>query len=263
MSQKKVSADGIKELLKIPSKVSCYDKLNSTNILAKSKATEGAAEGEIIVALSQTGGRGRMGRSFYSPKASGIYFSIVLRPKINAEDISLITPVAAVAVARAIEDITEKSPKIKWVNDIFLNDKKVCGILSEAVFGADGSAEYVILGIGINLVTPKSGYPEDIKNIAGSLFAEDESFDANLLVASTVNNFFELYGDLKSQSTLEQYQKRMMLVGQNINYTQNGIQKSGRVEGIDERFRLIVKSDLGEIIHLQSGEVTIGSNNLK
>ena len=123
MSQKKVSADGIKELLKISSKVSCYDKLNSTNILAKSKAAEGAAEGDIIVALSQTNGRGRMGRSFYSPKASGIYFSIVLRPKINAEDISLITPVAAVAVARAIEDITEKSPKIKWVNDIFLNDK--------------------------------------------------------------------------------------------------------------------------------------------
>ena len=152
---------------------------------------------------------------------------------------------------------------IKWVNDIYVDSKKVCGILSEAVFGADGSAEYVILGIGINLVTPKSGYPEDIKNIAGSLFAEDESFDANLLVASTVNNFFELYGDLKSQSTLEQYQKRMMLVGQNINYTQNGTEKSGRVEGIDEHFRLIVKSDLGEIIHLQSGEVTIGSNNLK
>ena len=263
MSQKKVSADGVKQLLKIPSQVSCYDKLDSTNILAKSKAADGASEGDLTIALSQTGGRGRMGRSFYSPEGSGIYFSLVLRPKIKAEDISLITPVAAVAVARAIEDIARKSPKIKWVNDLFIDNKKVCGILSEAAFCGDGSAEYVILGIGINLLVPKSGYPEYIKSIAGSVFKRDEAFNANELVAAIVNIFFELYADLKSENTLEEYQKRMMLIGSNINYIQNGVQKSGSVVGIDNKFRLIIKNEKGESVYLKSGEVTIGSDNFK
>ncbi len=263
MSQNKVTANEIKAHLKTDLPVSVYSCLESTNITARLKAADGAREGDLTIALSQTGGRGRMGRSFYSPESSGIYFSLVLRPRIKAEDISLITPVAAVAVARAIEEIARKSPKIKWVNDLFINNKKVCGILSEATFCGDGSAEYVILGIGINLVTPKGGYPQDIKNIAGSVFNKDEAFNANKLVASIVNGFFELYTDLKSENTLEEYQKRMMLIGSNINYTQNGVQKSGSVAGIDNKFRLIIKNEKGESVHLQSGEVTIGSNNFK
>lgn len=263
MSGSYITADGIKSLLKNGSQVSVFECLESTNLTAKVDATKGAKEGDVIVALSQTGGRGRFGRSFYSPDSSGVYFSIILRPKIMAEEISFITPVAAVAVSQAIEEITKKSPKIKWVNDIFIKDKKVCGILSEAAFNSDGSAEYVILGIGINLFSPKGGFPNDIKNIAGSLMEDGEKLNPNELIAAVVNTFFELYKDLKAEKTVKEYQKRMLLEGARVDYIQNGEQKSGVVEGIDDSFQLIIKNENGDLTHLQSGEVTIGSNILK
>lgn len=262
MGEKNIISNDIKSLLKISSQVSVYKSLESTNITAKAKATQGAKEGDLIVALKQTGGRGRLGRNFYSPKSSGIYFSLVLRPNLTAEKVSFITPVAAVAVAKAIEDLVGKSPKIKWVNDIFVNDKKVCGILSEAVFNSKGDAEYVILGIGINLIAPKDGFPDDIKSIAGGILDEGERLNANEIVATVVNNFFELYENLNSESTVNEYKKRMLLIGKNINYSQNGEQKSGRVEGIDNNYRLIIKNEKGELTYLQSGEVTIGSKKI-
>ena len=165
-------------------------------------------------------------------------------------------------MATAIEKAAGKSPKIKWVNDIFLNGKKVCGILSEAAFTAGGESLYVILGVGINLVSPKGGYPEDIKNIAGSIFEGEEVFDANCLVADIINNFFDCYKDLNNKDLPIEYRKRMMLIGDNINYTVNATRKNGKVVGLDERFRIIVESDAGEREALQSGEVTIGSGNI-
>ncbi len=258
-----LSADKIKHLLKIDSKVMLFESLESTNLFAKELAASGkACEGDIIIALSQTYGRGRLGRSFYSPACCGVYFSIVLKPNIPINDISLITPVAAVAVATAIEKATNKSPKIKWVNDIFLNGKKVCGILSEASFNSIGGAEYVILGIGMNLKTPSDGYPAEIKNIAGSIFEDEEVFDANCLVADIINNFFDCYKDLNNKDLPIEYRKRMMLIGDNINYTVNATRKTGKVVGLDERFRIIVESDAGEREALQSGEVSIGSGNI-
>lgn len=262
MKVEKLSVFKLNQLINPDADIKIFDSLESTNVTAKQYAETGAAEGSIIIALSQTGGKGRLGRKFFSPESSGVYFSIILRPKVKTEEISLITPVAAVAVSKAIETITKKSPKIKWVNDIFVNGKKVCGILSEAAFNSGGNAEYVILGIGINLFTPKNGFPDDIKNIAGSLMSEDESLNPNELVAEVVNNFFETYKDLTDKNILTEYQKRMLLIGKNINYTQNGEQKSGVVEGIDQAFRLIIKNENGNPLHLQSGEVTIKSNIL-
>lgn len=258
-----LSSEKIKQLLNVSSEVVLYDCLESTNSQAKELATSGNAnEGDLIISLSQSGGRGRMGRSFYSPKGCGVYFSLVLKPKLPAEDISLITPIAAVAVALAIEKATHKSPKIKWVNDIFLNGKKVCGILSEASFNSSGGAEYVILGIGMNLKAPSDGYPAEIKNIAGSIFEENEELNANALVADTVNEFFTLYNDLYSKNIPNEYKKRMMLMGDDINYTVNSTKKSGRVVGLDDRFHIIVENEAGEREALQSGEVTIGSGKV-
>lgn len=250
----------LKKLLKADYDIKIFESLESTNITAKNEANQGADEGTIIIARSQSGGKGRLGRSFYSPKGCGIYFSIILRPEITAEDISLITPVAAIAVAKAIETLAKKSPKIKWVNDIFLNDKKVCGILSEAAFDSKGSAEYVILGIGMNLLPPEDGFPEDIKEIAGSVFSNEESFNPNEIIATIVNNFSGLYKDLNSKILPTEYQNRMLLIGNDITYTEKGLQKNGKVLGIDEKFRLIIKNKNGDITHLGSGEVTIGSN---
>lgn len=263
MNGKNISAQKIKSLLKGDGSVKVYNSLDSTNATAKELVARGDAKtGDLIIALSQTKGRGRMGRSFYSPENCGIYFSLVLRPNISAEDISLITPVAAVAVATAIEGFYEKTPKIKWVNDIFINEKKVCGILSEAVFGANGVAECVILGIGINLTAPKEGYPEEIKSIAGSVFLADEDFDANHLIADTANRFLELYGNLKSENTVNEYRKRMLLIGSEVKYTLNSKEQIGRVVDIDNRYRLIVEKQNGEMEYLQSGEVTIKSKTI-
>ena len=263
MSDINVSADALKKFLKVDCNIKIFDILESTNITAKNDAKNGAAEGTLIIARSQLGGKGRLGRSFYSPKNSGIYFSLVLKPNIPPKDITLITPTAAVAVALAIETVANKNPKIKWVNDIFVNGKKVCGILSEAAFNSDGTAaQYIILGIGINLTTPKGGFPEDIKNIAGSVYEENETPYINKLIAEVINNFFEFYNELNSPTLPLEYQNRMMLIGDNINYTHNGIQKSGIVMRIDERFRLIIKKENGDLIHLESGEVTIHSKNI-
>lgn len=263
LSSKKVSYDSLKGLIKTDCNIKIFDELESTNITAKSEAKNGAPEGTIIIARSQTGGRGRLGRNFYSPKDSGIYLSIILRPDIPIKDIILITPTAAVAAALAIETVTNKSPKIKWVNDIFVNGKKVCGILSEAAFSENcTAAEYIILGMGINLTTPEGGFPKDIKDIAGSIYNYDELPNTNELIASIINNFLRLYGDLNNKNTKDEYQKRMLLIGNSVNYTQNGEKYSGTVLGIDEGFKLIVKNASDEIIYLESGEATIGSGNI-
>lgn len=259
MGFKELSVSELNKFINIPADIKIYDFVESTNVVAKQYAETGAAEGNVIIAHSQTGGKGRLGRKFYSPKGTGIYFSIILRPKVKTEEISLITPVAAVAVAKAFEEIAKKSPKIKWVNDIFVNGKKVCGILSEAAFGADGTAQYVILGIGINLYAPENGFPEDIKSIAGALLEPNETIDINLLLSNIINNFFKLYKDLKSTDTVDAYRTRLLLKNQKVNYIKNGEPKSGTVLDIDEAFQLVIETESGKTEHLQSGEVTVGS----
>ena len=129
-----------------------FEELDSTNSYLKEMAAKGAQEGTIIIANRQSAGRGRLGRSFFSPEEKGIYMSILLRPDISLERAVLITSMAAVAVAEAIEQVSGIQTKIKWVNDIFLNKKKVCGILTEAGIDAEtGTLEYAVLGIGVNV----------------------------------------------------------------------------------------------------------------
>ena len=263
MNRQKLSAEMLKKHLKATGDIKIFKELESTNTTAKQDAEKGAPEGSVIIALSQTGGKGRLGRSFYSPDGSGIYFSLILKPKFAPEDITFITPLAAVAVCYAIESLTTKKPQIKWVNDIFINNKKVCGILSEGAFAPDGKAlKYIILGIGINLYAPKNGFPEEIKTIAGSVLESNEVVDINLLLAGIINNFFELYKNLKSTDTVEAYRNRLLLKNQKVNYLKNGEENVGTVLDIDEAFRLVIKTESGEREHLQSGEVTVGSKEV-
>ena len=146
------------------------ETVNSTSSVLREMAAKGAPEGLVIVAEEQTAGKGRLGRSFYSPRGHGVYFSILLRPGVKAEDTTLITSAAAVAAARAIESVFGVHVGIKWVNDLMLNGKKVCGILTEATFGAGSSvAESAILGIGINISTPAAGFPGELAGVAAAL----------------------------------------------------------------------------------------------
>lgn len=236
-----------------------FDSLESTNKTAKELALSGADEGTVIVANAQTGGRGRLGRSFYSPAGTGLYFSIILRPDFAPNQNLLITPAAAVAVSRAIESVAGINTNIKWVNDIFANGKKVCGILSESVLDSSGKTQYIILGIGINLTPPKGGFPADIKNIAGTVLPAPDKEKETEILKQTVNNFFKYYSDLSNPKIFTEYDIRLMLKGQKVGYTQNGILNEGTVLGVSPDFNLIIKKENEDIIHLSSGEVTIGS----
>ena len=236
-------------------------QVTSTNTLAKEMAARGATEGTVLIALEQTEGRGRMGRSFYSPQSSGIYFSIVLRPKLKLEDSLLITTAAAVAVSRAIETVAGVTSGIKWVNDIYLGEKKVCGILTEASLNFEsGSLEYAIVGIGINIDT--KDFPEEISPIAGSLFREKPNGSpiTSILVAEVLNNIAKCMNTLTDKAYLEEYRRRSFLIGKDILVLKGKDTLSAKAIDLDDRARLIVEYEDGTVEALNSGEVSVRAN---
>ncbi len=235
-----------------------YQTVTSTNTLAKEMAAKGAKEGTVILAREQTEGRGRMGRSFYSPASSGIYFSVILRPKLSLEDSLLITTATAVAVAQAMEAVAGVEAGIKWVNDIFVAGKKVCGILTEASINFElGSLEYAVVGIGINIET--RDFPEEIHKVAGSLFVNkpENAPVTSLLVAEVLNNLAKCMNSLTDKCYLEEYRKRSFLIGRDILVMKGKQTIPAKAIDIDEKARLVVEYENGDREALNSGEVSV------
>lgn len=221
---------------------------DSTNLRLKEWYRAGQiAPPYLLTADSQTAGRGRLGRSFVSPPGTGLYMSLLSAPP-KGIDSGLITVLAAVAVCRAIEEITALQPKIKWVNDLFLRGKKVCGILAEGLGGP------VIIGIGVNLRTPPGGFPPEASP-AGAL---DTDADAHTLAGRIARNILDGLERPGDPAILEDYRRRMPLTGHMIRYTQNGQEKTARVTGVAPDGGLMIQDDAGPHI-LRTGEVTIGS----
>ncbi|MDD2495463.1 MAG: biotin--[acetyl-CoA-carboxylase] ligase [Tissierellia bacterium] len=245
-------------------KIEVFKTLESTNTLLKNIAAKGEDEGKVIIAEEQTSGRGRFGRTFYSPANTGIYMSILLKPNFSAQESLYVTTSAAVAVAEAIEKVSGCEAKIKWVNDIYCNDKKVCGILTEASFNIEnGMLDYVVLGIGLNVINPKEDFPDDIKNIASSIF-NVETYTGGLrikLVADILNNFWYYYENIKERTFLKKYKKRSLIIGKEINVISSSRSKKAFVLDIDDECRLIVKWEDGSIEAISSGEVSIRKIN--
>lgn len=235
-----------------------HQSVTSTNTLAKELAAKGAKEGTVVIAREQTEGRGRMGRNFYSPDTSGIYFSIILRPKLNLEDSLLITTAAAVAVAKAIEAVAGVEASIKWVNDIFVADKKVCGILTEASLNFEnGGLEYAVVGIGINIDT--KDFPNEINQIAGSLF-HDKPNNApitSILVAQVLNYFSDSLNCLTDRCYIEEYRKRSFLIGKDILVLKGSNIIPAKAIDVDDKARLVVEYEDHTIEALNSGEVSV------
>ena len=229
-----------------------FEEINSTNNYIKTKAD--SPEFLTVIANSQTSGKGRMNRNFHSPQNSGIYMSILLKPKFKAENSVLITAAAAVAVSEAIESLCPVNTKIKWVNDIFINNKKVCGILTEGSLNPDGSFNYAVLGIGINAYIPKNNFPEEIRNIAGVVFKEEKENLRNRLISLIINNFLRYYNDLEKRDFLEIYKQKSLVLGKEI-VTPNG---KALALDIDDNCRLSVEYKNGEKQFLSSGEISIG-----
>ncbi len=240
--------------------IAVFKTLTSTNTALKEHAAKGAREGTVIVAEEQSGGRGRQGRDFYSPAGTGIYFSLLLRPSVKASDATLITTAAAVSVAASIEAVTGVEAKIKWVNDVFCHGKKVCGILTEGAFDMEsGGMEYVVLGIGINVVQPATGYPGDISNVASAIY-EDQIPEAEVrsrLIAEILNRFLGFYNQLAEKIFLKEYKARSFIVGNDVNVIAGDTSKKAKVLDIDDDCRLVVQFDNGLVEALSTGEVSI------
>lgn len=232
--------------------------VTSTNALLREKAAAGAPEGTVLIALEQTAGRGRFTRSFYSPANSGIYMSILLRPRISAENAALITTAAAVAVSEAAETLSGRKTGIKWVNDVLIDGKKICGILTEASLNIEsGELDYAIIGIGLNVYEPNGGFPTEIKNIAGAIFMKHESGIKSRLAAAVLERFFKYYETLSKREFLKAYRERCIVIGKKINILSTTGSRTATALGVDENCRLRVEYPDGNRALLSSGEVSI------
>lgn len=247
-----LSVDAIKSFLKNDSlNVMVFDELDSTNSEAKRKAKQDFSAPFLILADSQTNGRGRLGRSFYSPSATGIYLSYVYVPDGEIASVVAVTSAAAVAVSRAIESVTSKSAKIKWVNDIYIDGKKVCGILCEAV--TTGASSVVIVGIGINVSTVY--FPNELSEKAGSLSSGD--INRNRLAAEVVNQLEAVIEGLSTRDFINDYKERSLVLGKQVTYIKNGEETVAEAVDIDRDGGLIVTLSDGSINTLNSGEISL------
>ncbi|MBO4494317.1 MAG: biotin--[acetyl-CoA-carboxylase] ligase [Clostridiales bacterium] len=254
-----VSSQGVKKYLAKELDITVLEEVTSTNTLLKEMAAAGEKEGKIVIANSQTGGKGRMGRKFFSPRNSGVYISVLLRPDAMAPERALkITTMAAVAASRAIEEVTGKEAKIKWVNDIFVDGLKVVGILTEASMSMEsGRLEFAVLGIGFNVYQPEGGFPEELREIAGALLSEKMPDAKNRIAAAFLNHFFEIYDDAEHLHYEDYYREKSLVLGKDVDVLAASGTRRALVLDITDDCNLIVRYEDGSEGVLSSGEVRI------
>ena len=240
-----------------------FERVDSTNTFAKKILMEGESYPDIIIANEQEQGRGRLGREFYSPKGTGIYCSFILDPFIKIENSILVTVAASVAVSRAIEKVTKKDTRIKWINDIYIDDKKVCGILTEAVTDFEtGIIGKIILGIGINFNTPSESFPDEITDRASSVFMDDTfGVTRNQLIAQLIIEIDECMNDIENDEIIRYYRNKSLVLGKMLEIRYFGQEKpiQGKAVDIDRNGFLIIETKNG-LLTLNSGEVSIRQN---
>lgn len=257
-----ISVDGINSYLDSSLgerlSINVISSVTSTNRLVKDMAIQGKCEGYVLVSGHQTEGRGRLGRSFYSPSDSGVYMSILLRPSINPQDATLITTAAAVSVCEALEKLGISGTGIKWVNDIFIGDRKACGILTEAGFDIENNLlSYAVLGVGLNMYMPEGGFPEDIKDIAGAVLSCRKEDARNRFVASFLSSFFKYYDDIEDRPHIASYRDKCFVLGKEINIIKGDTVTRARALDIDDNCGLVVELSDGENAVISSGEISI------
>lgn len=230
---------------------------DSTNREAADAAANGAPDGTVVVADTQTAGQGRLGRSFFSPSGSGVYLSFVLRPELEPSELPLITACTGVAVARAVDALAGTQTGIKWVNDLFLDGKKLCGILSRASVDMESRRpEYVVVGIGVNV--GRHAFPPELRSVAVSL---EEVTGARIararLIAEILKNCATLTDEVKSRSFLAEYRRRCIMLGrQVVVHTARGSYPAF-AEAVDDNAALVVRTEDGVRHTVDSGEVSV------
>lgn len=236
-----------------------FDRMDSTNQKAKEIGAE-EVEGTIVLAEEQTGGRGRLGRTWASPRGKGLYLSIILKPDINPEKLSQITLIAAAALCQALEDL-DIGGKIKWPNDIILENKKVAGILTEIAFKSN-KINHCVMGIGINVNLDREDIPEELRDKAGSLrLFTGKEIKREKLLGGFLNHFEELYVPFKERGdiskTIKISREHSLLIGRNVRIRGEGREEIGEVLDINEEGELVVKLEDASIRTIFSGEVSI------
>ncbi len=251
------NAEEVLKYLKSEVSIIPYDTTDSTNTQAKLYCgqfkDEGISSPVLFIANQQNGGKGRLGRTFFSPADSGLYMSLLIKADEIESDIVCITTAVAVCVTDAIKKLCGISPDIKWVNDIYLENKKVCGILAEAVTNPDTmKIEYIIIGIGVNVST--ENFPNEIKDIATSLPVKTNK---NQLCAYITDNIIEELPRISDRSFIERYKKRCMVLGKEITYAENEEIKEATAIDVDRNGGLVIKTENGETKTLSTGEITV------
>lgn len=238
-------------------KIEYFDEIDSTSTYLVDRAKAGAPGRTVAIANRQTAGRGRRGRSFFSPENTGLYMSVIWRGDYNVETSMLITPAVACAVADGLERVCGKKMGIKWVNDIYSDGKKLCGILTETRFDFEqDKLDYAVIGIGINLCQPKGGFPEELADVATAAFSEYSEDNKTAVIQSVLDNLDEYLPKIASKEFLEEYRRRSVLIGRSVNVIKGESVRPAYVLGIDDNAKLVVKDDSG-VYSLDSGEVSV------
>lgn len=230
--------------------------VDSTNNRLKTLAAEGAPEGTVIVADCQTGGRGRMGRSFDSAAGTGIYLSLLLRPACPPAELMTLTAQAAVAVRRAIGKVCGVHPQVKWVNDLFLEGRKICGILTELSLEAEsGMVSYAVVGIGVNCNRPAEDFPEALRPIAGSILSQTGvPVDRSRLTAEMIRQLYAL----PRLDWRQEYTEACLTLGQPVEILAPGREpRQALALEVGEQAELIVRNEAGELETVNTGEVSV------
>ena len=248
-----------------------YETIDSTNTEAKRRCTESSdvrrLDRTVVVAAQQTAGRGRLGRAFYSPSGSGLYLSIIYAPEGGITSPAVLTASAAVGVCRALQNVYGADAQIKWVNDVFMHGKKVCGILAEGVTNFEtGQIACAVVGIGINILP--GSFPPELADKAGSVLADNNAdTKRSMLAASVVENVLGIYntGNDGIVQSMQEYRDRSILTGRTVTVypviNQTGKKYTAVVQGITDDAKLIVQNSDGQIHELDSGEVSLHSGS--
>lgn len=236
-----------------------YKTIDSTNTRAKQLAKEGAPHGTVLIAGHQTGGRGRLGRTFQSPEGQGVYLSVILRPNCEPSQLMHLTCAAGVAMMDAVETVSGVRPQVKWINDLVVGSKKLGGILTEMSV-SNGLVEYAVIGIGINCLQKEKDFPSEISAIATSVcLAAQKTVLPEVLAAAMVEKLWKLSDTVFSHKAqiMDRYRENCITLGKEIQVIRPDTVLPGKAVGMDDDGGLLVQYENGSVQTVSSGEVSV------